>query len=78
LRIIDIAQRNAMNTGATIKYGFRIRTRNGLLVERLWIHGRDEAHAEEKLRQIYQHCQIIHREVLNGPSRSALATRAKN
>lgn len=44
---------------STIKYGFRIRTRHGLLVENLTIHGRDEAEAERKLRQMYQHCQIL-------------------
>mgnify|MGYP003337612819 CR=1 FL=1 len=67
-----------MKTGAIIKYGFRIRTRNGLLVERLSIHGRDEAHAEEKLRRMYQHCQIIDRQVLNGPSLAGLAAMVKS
>lgn len=48
-------------TGAptTTRYGFRIRTRHGLVVENLLIHGRDEADAERKLRQMYQHCQIM-------------------
>jgi hypothetical protein len=49
---------------STTKYGFRIRTRRGLLVENLMIHGRDEADAERKLRQMYQHCEIIKREVV--------------
>jgi hypothetical protein len=48
----------------TQKYGFRIRTRHGLMVERLTIHGRDEADAERKLRQIYQHCEILERRVM--------------
>lgn len=43
----------------TIKYGFRIRTRHGLVVEHLVIHGRDEGDAERKLRQMYQHCQVL-------------------
>lgn len=46
-------------TSNTIKYGFRIRTRHGLVVEHLVIHGRDEADAERKLRQMYQHCQVL-------------------
>ena len=41
------------------RYGFRIRTKHGLLVENLFIHGRDEADAERKLRQMYQHCQVL-------------------
>ena len=42
-----------------LKYGFRIRTRHGLVVENLSIHGRDEADAERKLRQMYQHCEVL-------------------
>jgi hypothetical protein len=48
-----------MSAPSTVKYGFRIRTRHGLLVENLSIHGRDEAEAERKLRQMYQNCQIM-------------------
>jgi len=48
-----------MSAQSIIKYSFRIRTRHGLLVENLAIHGRDEADAERKLRQMYQHCQIL-------------------
>ena len=46
-------------SSTTIKYGFRIRTRHGLVVENLVIHGRDEADAERKLRQMYQHCKVL-------------------
>jgi len=42
-----------------IKYGFRIRTRDGLIVDNLLIHGRDEIDAERKLSQMYQHCKIL-------------------
>ena len=45
----------------TTRYGFRIRTRHGLVVENLVIHGRDEADAERKLRQMYRHCEIMER-----------------
>ena len=48
-----------MASSAIIKYGFRIRTRTGLIVDKLLIHGRDEVDAERKLRQIYQHCKIL-------------------
>ena len=41
------------------KYGFRIRTRDGLSVDNLQIQGRDEGDAERKLRQMYHGCQIV-------------------
>lgn len=43
----------------TLKYNFKIRTRHGLVVDNLSIHGRDEADAVRKLRQMYTHCEII-------------------
>ncbi len=49
---------------STIKYGFRIRTRHGLVVENLQIHGRDEADAERKLRQMYRHCEGLERMIV--------------
>jgi len=48
-----------VTASAIIKYGFRIRTRTGLIVNNLLIHGRDEVDAERKLRQMYQHCKIL-------------------
>ena len=48
----------------TTKFGFRIRTRQGLVVEHLMIRGRDEADAERKLRQMYLDCEILERSVL--------------
>jgi hypothetical protein len=53
-----------MLTSTTTKYSFRIRTRHGLVVENLMIHGRDEADAERKLRQMYLHCEILDRSVM--------------
>ena len=41
------------------KYGFRIRTRSGGLVENLQVHARDRAEAESKIIQIYHHCEIL-------------------
>lgn len=43
----------------TTKYGFRIRTRTGMRVDNLMIHGRDLADARRKLEQMYRHCEII-------------------
>ena len=48
----------------TTKFGFRIRTRQGLVVEHLMIHGRDECDAERKLKQMYLDCEILERSVL--------------
>jgi hypothetical protein len=41
------------------KFGFRIRTRGGSVVEHLVIQGRDLGEAERKLRQVYHHCVIL-------------------
>jgi hypothetical protein len=50
---------NLTTAGSTTKYAFRIRTRTGMVVENLSIHGRDEADAQRKLMQMYHHCQVI-------------------
>ncbi len=41
------------------KYSFSIRTRDGLLIKRLMIAGRDQEDAERKLKQMYRHCEIV-------------------
>ena len=41
------------------KYGFKIRTRSGSLVENLQVHANDRAEAERKINQIYHHCEIL-------------------
>jgi hypothetical protein len=41
------------------KYAFRIRTRVGLVINNLMIHGRDPAEAHRKLRQMYRDCEVI-------------------
>ncbi|MBL0209082.1 MAG: hypothetical protein IPP84_14390 [Propionivibrio sp.] len=48
-----------MQLTPTAKYGFRIRTRSGAVVDNLLIFGKDEMDAERKLRQIYLGCEII-------------------
>ena len=42
-----------------IKFGFKIKTRGGTVVDNLMIAGRDRADAERKLTQIYHHCEIL-------------------
>lgn len=42
-----------------IKFQFRIRTRNGLVVDSLNIQGRDRADAERKLYQMYMGCNVL-------------------
>ena len=49
------------------KFGFTIRTRGGSLVDNLVIHGRDQAEAEKKLRQVYHHCTILKAGALEDP-----------
>ena len=41
------------------KYGFKIRTRSGGVVENLQVQARDRAEAEQKIRQIYRYCEIL-------------------
>jgi hypothetical protein len=48
-----------MQISSIAKYGFRIRTRNGAVVDNLLIYGKNEPDAERKLRQIYLGCEII-------------------
>jgi hypothetical protein len=48
------------------KFGFRIRTRGGSVVDNLTIQGRDREEAERKLRQVYHHCLVLEaRELLD-------------
>jgi hypothetical protein len=57
------------------KYGFRIKTRVGLVVDNLLIPGRDPAEAERKLRQIYRDCEILERNCQRpGASKAAPAS----
>lgn len=42
-----------------VKFGFRIKTRGGMLVENLQVTARDRAEAERKLEQIYHRCEVI-------------------
>lgn len=41
------------------KFGFSIKTRDGQIVDNLFIAGQDQADAERKLRQMYLNCQVL-------------------
>lgn len=41
------------------KYGFKIRTRSGSVVENLQVQARDRAEADLKINQVYHHCEIL-------------------
>jgi hypothetical protein len=45
--------------GSLQKYGFRIRTRNGLILENLSVQARDRSEAERRITQIYHYCEIL-------------------
>ncbi|MBU1236099.1 MAG: hypothetical protein KJ634_06405 [Gammaproteobacteria bacterium] len=55
------------------KYGFRIKTRVGLVIGNLMIHGRDSEEAQRKLRQMYRDCEIIECVCHRGDPNSLLA-----
>ena len=64
-----------MQLSATTKYGFRIRTKNGAVVDNLSIFGKDEPDAERKLRQIYLGCEILEaKQLVFQPPRSGVVT----
>jgi DNA-nicking Smr family endonuclease len=48
-----------VQTPSFTKFGFRIRTRVGVVVDNLTIHGRDASEAQRKLRQMYRDCEIL-------------------
>jgi hypothetical protein len=54
--------RNAMKgsaMGSLQKYGFRIKTRNGLILDNLTVQARDRTEAERRITQIYHYCEIL-------------------
>lgn len=64
-----------MHAPVSMKYGFRIRTRSGAIVDNLMIFGRDGSEAERKLRQMYLGCEILEqRSVASGGARSGPMT----
>ena len=57
-----------MQPCSAAKYGFRIRTRSGAVVENLLIFGKDVPDAERRLRQIYLGCEILEAKRLLTPT----------
>ncbi len=52
------------------KFGFRIKTRGGMVVENLMVQARDQAEAENRICQIYRHCEILECNVLAQDTRA--------
>ena len=42
-----------------LKFGFKIKTRSGTVVDNLLFAARDRADAERKVKQIYHSCEIL-------------------
>lgn len=59
------------------KYGFRIRTRVGLVINNLLIPGRDAGEAQRKLRQMYRDCEIIECVCHHGGTHGVLSSYGK-
>lgn len=60
-----------------LKFQFAIQTREGHKINSLIIAGRDQEHAETKLRQMYRYCDILrcnidHREEKRLPHSTSL------
>lgn len=62
-----------MQSPAFARYGFRIRTRAGLVMDRLQIPGRDLPEAERKVQQLYRDCVILESYGMLGVDLSAFA-----
>ena len=63
-----------MQVPTVTKFGFRIRTRVGMVVDNLMIPGRDENEARHKLRQIYRDCEILDCVCLRGTVRTPVSS----
>jgi hypothetical protein len=46
------------------KHGFRIRTRSGVIVDKLQIYARDAQEAEQKLMRMYPGCTVMETSVV--------------
>jgi len=63
-----------MSPSPFLKYAFKIKTRLGVVVDNLMIHGRDELEAQRKLRQVYHDCQVIQCTCYQGGVRAPVST----
>lgn len=55
------------------KFGFRIQTRSGLVVENLTIQAVDQTAAEQRLRQMYIGCKVLESKVFDSLPRSEMS-----
>lgn len=53
-----------MHAPLMIKYVYQIRSRNGVVVDNLQIHGRTEEEARKKLQQMYRHCEVLNTQIM--------------
>ncbi len=44
---------------AMIKFGFKIKTRDGMVIDNLMVIARDRADAGRKIAQIYHYCEVL-------------------
>ena len=54
-----ICHSNGADATSVIKFGFKIKTRSGTVVDNLVFAARDRVEAERKVTQIYNHCEIL-------------------
>lgn len=59
--------------GSMQKYGFRIRTRSGVILDHLAVQARDRAEAERRINQIYHYCEILECREHASPGRGGAA-----
>lgn len=52
-----------------LKFGFRIKTKSGAVVENLLIQAADLAHAEIRLLQMYPHATVLEYKCIDEPAR---------
>jgi hypothetical protein len=55
----EIYKTDSSMGGVMLKFHFSIRTREGQKIDKVVISGRDQEHAEVKLRQMYRYCDIL-------------------
>lgn len=63
-----------MKAAQISKFSFRVRTRDGAVVDNLIIGGHDEKDARRKLLQMYQGCEILNARSQPSPVRCSPAS----
>lgn len=54
-----------------LKFDFSVNTRDGQKVESIQIYGKDFPDAERKLRQMYQHCEVLNCKTIDSGNTSS-------